>query len=64
MTLSTPSRRFLIFLIIGEVALEPFDMAVAFEGQHVGGDAVEEEAVVADDDGVSRRNRAAARLEV
>src|SRR6202166_4517333 len=28
-------------------------MAVAFESQHVGGDAVEKEAVVADDDGAA-----------
>ena len=40
----------LVFLVIGEIALEPFDMAVVFEGEHVGGDAIEEEAVVADDD--------------
>src|ERR1700733_12232698 len=43
----------LVFLVIGEIALEPFDVAVAFEGQHVRGDAVEEEAVVADDDGAA-----------
>src|SRR3984957_18033603 len=43
----------LIFLVVGEIALEPFDMAVAFEGQHVGGDAVQKEAVVAYDDGAA-----------
>src|SRR5579863_9611000 len=38
----------LVLFVVGEIALEPLDMAVALEGQHVGGDAVEEEAVVAD----------------
>ena len=33
-------------LVFGEVALEPPHLAVALEGQHVGGDAVEEPAVV------------------
>jgi hypothetical protein len=32
-----------------EIALEPFDVAVALEGEDVGGEAVEEPAVVADD---------------
>src|SRR6185437_3738006 len=40
----------LVPFIVLEIALEPFDMAVAFEGQDVGGDAVEEPAVMADDD--------------
>src|SRR4051812_1219 len=35
------------------VALEPLDGAVAFEGEDVGGDAIEEPAVVADDDGAA-----------
>src|SRR5262249_46550757 len=43
----------LVFLVILEIALEPFDVAVALEGKNVGGDAVEEEAVVADDDGAA-----------
>src|SRR6185437_14869843 len=43
----------LIPFIVLEIALEPFDMAVAFEGQDVGGDAVEEPAVMADDDGAA-----------
>ena len=43
----------LVFLVVGEIALEPFDMAVALEGEHVGGDAVEEEAIVADDHGAA-----------
>ena len=34
-------------LVVLVVALEPFDVAVALEGQHVGGDAVEEPAIVA-----------------
>src|SRR5438477_5274613 len=33
------------------VALEPHDLAVAFEREHVRGDSIEEPAVVADDDG-------------
>src|SRR5688572_13274597 len=36
-------------LVLAEVALEPAHLAVALEGEHVGGDAVEEPAVVADD---------------
>src|SRR5438045_503264 len=39
----------LVFLIGFEIAFEPFDPAVALEGEDVGGEAVEEEAVVADD---------------
>ena len=35
-------------LVVAEVALEPADLGVALEGEHVGGDAVEEPAVVAD----------------
>ncbi len=30
----------LVFLVIGEIAFEPFDMAVAFIGQHMRRDAV------------------------
>ena len=40
----------LVHLVVLEVAFEPLDVAVAFEGQDVGGDAVEEPAVVRDDD--------------
>src|SRR5215213_10553311 len=40
----------LVGLVVGEVALEPHHPAVAFEGQHVGGDPVQEPAVVADHD--------------
>ena len=38
----------LVGLVVGEIALEPLHVAVALEGQDVRGDAVEEEAVVAD----------------
>src|SRR4029450_2365714 len=40
----------LVGLVVGQVALEPGDAAVAFEGEHVGGDPVQEPAVVADHD--------------
>ena len=43
----------LVLLVVAEIAFEPLDMALAFEGEHVGGDAVEEEPVVADDDGAA-----------
>ena len=44
----------LLVLFVGfEVAFEPVDLAVAFEGQDVGGQAVEEEAVVADHHGAA-----------
>src|SRR5690606_21515217 len=40
----------LVGFVVLEVALEPLHMAVALEGENVGGEAVEEHAVVADDD--------------
>jgi len=43
----------LVFLVGLEVHLEPFDVAVAFEGEDVGGEAVEEHAVVGDHHGVA-----------
>ena len=49
-------------LVLGEVALEPADLAVALEGEHVGRDPVEEPAIVADDDGAAGE-RLEARLE-
>jgi hypothetical protein len=57
--------RFIVLVI----ALEPFDMAVAFEGEHVGRDAVEEPAIVADDHGAAgeileRRFQRAQRFDV
>src|SRR5215204_7020586 len=45
--------RTLVLLILGEVPLEPEDFTVALEGEDVRGDAVEEPAVVADDDGAA-----------
>src|SRR5580765_2627142 len=42
-----------IGLVILVVPLEPHDLAVAFEGEHVRGDAVEEPAIVADDHGTA-----------
>jgi hypothetical protein len=50
---ASPRRRRLSSSYIFEIAFEPFDMAVAFEGQDVGGQAIEEEAVVADDHGAA-----------
>ena len=43
----------LVLLVILEVALEPFDVAVAFEGEDVRREAVQEPAIVADDDGAA-----------
>jgi hypothetical protein len=43
----------LVLLIGFEIAFEPFDVAVAFEGEDVGGEAIEEEAVVADHHGAA-----------
>ena len=43
-------------LVLLVVALEPDRLAVALEGEDVGGDAVEEPAVVADDDGAAARS--------
>ena len=42
-------------LVILVIPLEPHDLALAFERQHMGGDAVEEPAVVADDDDTTRK---------
>src|SRR5262249_12261854 len=43
----------LVVLIVGEIALEPFDVARALDREAVRRDAVEEPAVVADDDGAA-----------
>src|SRR3954470_14764375 len=43
----------LVLLVVLEVALEPFDMAVAFEGQDMRGDAVEKPAIMANNDGAA-----------
>src|SRR3546814_6944951 len=44
-----------LVLFIGfEIAFEPFDMAIALERQDVRREAIEEEAVVADDHGAAR----------
>src|SRR5882762_5292232 len=48
-----PEPAHLVFFIILEIAFEPFDMAVTFEGQDMRGDAVEEPAVMADDHGAT-----------
>jgi hypothetical protein len=42
-----PQPAHLVLLVILEIALEPFDVTVAFEGENVRGDAVEEPAVMA-----------------
>src|SRR3984893_8293429 len=44
----------LVFLVSGEIALEQFDMAVAFEGEHMRGNAIQKEAIVRDDDRAAR----------
>src|SRR5262245_14853163 len=41
-------------LVLRVVAVEPYDFALALEGQDVRCDAVQEPAVVADDDGGAR----------
>src|SRR5262245_56398652 len=45
-----PEAPFAVGLVVLVVALEPHHLAVALEREDVGGDAVEEPAVVADDD--------------
>ena len=49
-----PSTSFRYCLVLGVVAIEEDHLAVALEGQDVGGQAVQEPAVVADDDGAAR----------
>ena len=44
-----PEPLFAIGFVVAEVPFEPADLGLALEGQHVGGDPVEEPAVVADD---------------
>src|SRR4029079_806985 len=41
-------------LVVADVALEEADLAVALEREDVGGDPVEEPAIVADDDDAAR----------
>ena len=48
-----PQPSHLVGFVVLEIALEPFDVAAAFEGEDVGRDAVEEPAVVADEDGAA-----------
>src|SRR5581483_11561110 len=43
----------LVLLVVLEIALEPFHVAVALERQDVSGHAVEEEAVMADNHGAA-----------
>src|SRR5207247_5815835 len=43
-----------VSFVVLVVALEPFRVAVPLERQHVGGNPVEEPAIVADDDGATR----------
>ena len=46
---------FLVFFIVGKIAFEPFHMTVAFKGENVGGQPVEEHTVVADDHGAASK---------
>src|SRR5882724_3232700 len=48
-----PEPAHLVFFVVRETAFEPFDMAVAFEGQDMRGDAVGEPAVMDDDHGAA-----------
>ena len=48
-----PKAALFVFLIIFKVAFEPFDVRIAFKGEHMGTDAVKEEAVVGDDHGAA-----------
>jgi hypothetical protein len=49
-----PQPAHLVFFVVLEIAFEPFDVAIAFEGQDMRGDAVvEEPAVMADDHGAA-----------
>src|SRR5690606_36972989 len=41
----------LVLFVILEIAFEPFDMTITFEGEDMRRQAVEEHAIVADDDG-------------
>ena len=44
---------FLIGFVVLKIALEPDHLAIALEGEHVGGDAIEEPAIMADDHGAA-----------
>src|SRR5947209_11831609 len=43
----------LVFLVVGKISLEPFDMGFAFEGEHMRRDPVEKEAVMRDHNGAA-----------
>lgn len=43
----------LVGLVSLEVAFKPFDVAVAFKGEDMGGKPIEEEAIMADDYGAA-----------
>src|SRR6187402_2566568 len=49
-----PEAALAIFFVHPVIAFEPDDLAVAFEGQDVRGDAIEEPAIMADDHGATR----------
>ncbi len=41
----------LVLFVVGEVAFEPFDVAVALEGENVRREAIQEEAIMLDHHG-------------
>ena len=49
-----------VFFVVLEIAFEPFDVALALEGKDMSGDAIEEPAIVADDDGAAGEIRRSA----
>src|SRR5580704_2801932 len=51
-----PQPLLAILLVVAEIPLPPADLGLSLEGQHVGGDAVEEPAVVADDHRAPRKS--------
>ena len=48
-----PEPALTVGFVVLEIAFEPFDMRLTFKGEHVGGDAIEEPAVMADDHGTT-----------
>ena len=46
---------FFIFFVIGEVSLKPFNMTLAFIGENMGCDAIEEEAIMRDNNCATRK---------
>ena len=44
---------FFVFFVLGKIAVEKFDLRVAFKGENMRGDAIQKPAVVRNDNGTA-----------